>query len=310
MGSRITTDIALSGSVIQAFNNLNLSIRPRIQENEIRPSAMEIIREIINIHTEFTKNEPKNLFHQSIHWDGGAEEEIDVDNDLIPVGEKRSIKEWIHQVTAVYDHDKVTLLHAKLFIIGLCLIDKNTGDMLRSNKLLDLIRDEVKENIYRDLLTENYRKPWRHLFNIYEDEVSTHKDAPTSIDRLGRISIAKFLVNLLYQVRNNMAEKDAFILHIDGAWGSGRARFSFHTKGPRGKSSKRKFPKKLQLFYTRCSGKKTQKSSFLTLIREALQLKAQKENSKTSLTLIREALQLKAQKENSEKTPIILYAML
>jgi hypothetical protein len=109
IGMKIGTDLALSTSVVHAFNNLKVTTDP---------SAMEIIREIVNLHREFAQNEARNLFHHTIHWER-SEEEADIDNDPISVGERRSIEHWIHQVTAVYDHNNLRELHAKLFIIGL-----------------------------------------------------------------------------------------------------------------------------------------------------------------------------------------------
>lgn len=254
----IRTEIRLSSSLVSALNNLT---------SEQKPSAIEIIREIIKIHGELADKEGKELINNVIRDAISEQPSFDPLTVSVTLGQRKEVEEWIKDVIAVYvkEEEKIRELHVKLFIVGLCL----TGIKLRANKFVEKIRDEVKGTIYPDLLTEKGRKLWRHLFNIYEDKVSTHKDAPTRVDQLGRMSFAKFLVDLLYQVRNNATEKDekkdAFILHIDGAWGSG-------------------------------------KSSLFLLIKEAIMKRAQKENpQKSSLALVREALRLKAQKENPQK---------
>jgi hypothetical protein len=143
----IHTEIKLSRSVVDALNNLR---------SEPKPSAIEIIREIIKIHEELAKKEGKELINKVILDATSEEPSVDPITVSVTLGQRKEVGEWIKELSSLYvkERDKVPQLHVRLFIIGLCLTDLNTSIKLRANKFFEKIRDDVKETIYPNLLTE------------------------------------------------------------------------------------------------------------------------------------------------------------
>jgi hypothetical protein len=227
----VRTEIGLSKSVVAALNNLPHT------EVESGTFAIEIIWEIVNIDEDFADYEARRLLDMLIPTSKetrSSKNEVGQDSPWkFELGQKKDFKEWIKETMAIYDKDRVTMIDGRKLIIGLCLADYDTGKRLRSNDFFEKIQNE---NIYPKLLTTRGRKLWHRLFSMYRDSVLTHKDAPTKQDKLGRKSFAKFLVDLLYQVKDEDQLKndqinedpDAFILHIDGAWGSGKSSLEFY----------------------------------------------------------------------------------
>ena len=112
----IHTEIKLSRSVVDALNNL----RP-----EPKPSAIEIIREIIKIHEELAKKEGKELINKVILDATSEEPSVDPITVSVTLGQRKEVGEWIKELSSLYvkEKDKVPQLHVRLFIIGLCLTD-------------------------------------------------------------------------------------------------------------------------------------------------------------------------------------------
>jgi hypothetical protein len=123
---------------------------------EPKPSAIEIIREIIKIHEELAKKEGKELINKVILDATSEEPSVDPITVSVTLGQRKEVGEWIKELSSLYvkERDKVPQLHVRLFIIGLCLTDLNTSIKLHANKFFEKIRDDVKETIYPNLLTE------------------------------------------------------------------------------------------------------------------------------------------------------------
>ena len=101
-----------------------------------------------------------------------------------------------------------------------------------------------------------------------------------------------------------MAVEDAFILHIDGAWGSGKSSLLLLIrKALEEAAQKEKSQKGPRYSIREALVKWSQESSLLAIVREALRLKAQKKPQESSLlAIVREALRLKAQKKPQDSS--------
>lgn len=125
-------------------------------------------------------------------------------------GAPAPVADWLERVRGLYDEAAVAasrheVIDEELLLIGLAELDETLEDDLTSCGVLGVWRESVA------VLPRNTRV----------DRTKWTSDTPADVDLLGRRFLAEALANRL----RSMAEDDrnSFLVHIDGAWGSGKS---------------------------------------------------------------------------------------
>jgi hypothetical protein len=138
-----------------------------------------------------------------------------------PSSHKAGAGDWIEQVSALYDPDRVQWLDGRLMTDGLARLDGNLAKKLRELKVLDAIRSAITP-------------PPATLLKRRRDAVDTLTDQPASVDELNRAVLAKVLATRMRRMRLNELARHRFdpdrakrrggpfLVHIYGRWGSGK----------------------------------------------------------------------------------------
>jgi KAP family P-loop domain len=147
----------------------------------------------------------------------------------------RPVDDWLADVRAVYRPDAVPVLHGRLVICGLALLVEGLREQLSRDGFLRAVEAELREPMLQ-LLLPAWRPAWQR-----PDSVPTLSDRPALVDQLGRKVFAEALATRIQDehddsVRRRGAETngaqaprfrgapkaDAFLVHLQGAWGSGK----------------------------------------------------------------------------------------
>jgi hypothetical protein len=129
------------------------------------------------------------------------------------VGRQRGVDEWLADVRASYDPDRLRatrhhVLDGELLLVALADLDQDLADDLNRAGILEVLRRDV------ELLP---RRPT-------SDRTEWSPDTPAVEDLLGRKALARTLAD---RVRR-LAEEDSrsmgsFLVHVDGPWGAGKS---------------------------------------------------------------------------------------
>lgn len=127
--------------------------------------------------------------------------------------------EWIDEVTNWVHSEQylVELLHGRLLIQGLSKLDPHTAQALLAQGFLKALRDELGE-LPRSTSSDTHEIP-----SPETDQLRMLKDSVEGHDTLNRKPFAEILTASLDLIRADLDQSEAFLLHIDGPWGSGKS---------------------------------------------------------------------------------------
>lgn len=141
-------------------------------------------------------------------------------------GEKQKIEDWINAVSEFLNPH--TRLDTALFIICLGLITNNNEvreDILFHENILEKLKKDIIVPNGKDRLNGKGRDLLENLsFRYYTSPF--HSDEPSSIDHLNRYHFAEVIaikIDEYFKIKSDSKIfRDALIIHVDGAWGSGK----------------------------------------------------------------------------------------
>lgn len=190
--------------VLRNFKNLELIV------------SIELIKSILHEHPEYASGLGRTIQNNE-----------NPSIDLI----SKSKDDWLQEIFALINKDNVNLLHGRLFILGICLIDKNIGKYLLEYGFLNSLVNEFVEKPVSILFTEEGQVLFDRLFTTsvienVNDYIPINGDIPIedkSSDTLGRWPFAKAVCNRLIKIHEKEKEKGSFLIHLYGPWGSGKS---------------------------------------------------------------------------------------
>ena len=176
-------------------------------------------------------------------------------------GDELPVEQWIERAHDVFDAEPGTVLHGRLFIVALALLDTVAGGQLaRTGALHELIaglRDAPPlraEFVGRwEMLLGNAPYPpsvgppaqtpatepaaasagaadaqRRQSLRSADERVATHADDPAVVDQLGRRPFATVIADRIREVWAGRAARadergGSFMVHVHGPWGSGKS---------------------------------------------------------------------------------------
>jgi thymidylate kinase len=169
-------------------------------------------------------------------------------------GDNKHISAWLNDVRSLFDEEAAPVLHGRLVIIGLSMLDDDLKQQLDQYKFLTELHNELKEP--KDSLLINASAPTSSESSAEADlpknvvdeveSVGTQADNPIqhiADDQLGRAAYAKYLAKRLTAISDeNKATEDrikeqikaekvdeqnnsqlAYAVHLYGPWGSGKS---------------------------------------------------------------------------------------
>lgn len=160
-----------------------------------------IVKSLLESHPEYGNYMGEKLPHQS---------------GPTIIRETRRVLEWLHDVYALFDPNKVKILHGRLVILGLGILDQDLADYLNSYGFIDEIKKELKEP-FESLRIEKPSK-------VISDRTVLLLDTPSKEDRLGRKAFAYALAKRFSRLWKETGESEghSFIFHLHGPWGAGK----------------------------------------------------------------------------------------
>lgn len=170
--------------------------------------ALDLVRALLQSHLHYGEN--------------GAEAKLRDLEAAVSKAEFRPVEEWVRQVDQLYRPETPLVLHGRLVLLGLSLLDQDLARQLSTNAFLYAMVQEISEPV-DSLLTTEALPLWQHLrrsITPESDAVPTHTDYPATVDELGREGFAEGLAERMRRIRGR--QKGAFLLHIHGPWGSGK----------------------------------------------------------------------------------------
>lgn len=166
-------------------------------------TAAEIVRRLLDDHPEYVHDLPGDL---GLPTEGG----------------RQRLDAWLTNVAALFRG--LDVLHGRLVIVGLALLDDDLGRSLWRSQALTQVASAIREPL-EGLLTEDGWRRWQALGHE-PDSVPTLTDQPAGVDWLSRKA---FCDSLALRLRSNRHDETTnrtngpFMLHLYGAWGSGKS---------------------------------------------------------------------------------------
>jgi len=154
---------------------------------------------------------------------------------------EQTAQEWLNQVELLFDPLKIqelskskesAVLHGRLLIIGLSLLEPELRRQLDEVDLLDILMEELsKEESYSlpEILTEKGSRLFRATEEIDQgvpednDSVPNWSDDPVqkpADDLLGREAFARFLARRIIVIP---PKSGSYAIHLYGPWGAGKS---------------------------------------------------------------------------------------
>jgi hypothetical protein len=152
-----------------------------------------------------------------------------------PDATTKPVERWLGEVRALYRPDAVTVLHGRLVLLGLALLDDDLRSALSREGFLRAVEAELRESMSQ-LLLPAWRPAWQR-----PDSVPTLSDRPAQVDLLGRRVFAEALATRIRDEHDESTRRrsteprrsdatrpasdpkaDAFLVHLQGSWGSGK----------------------------------------------------------------------------------------
>jgi KAP-like P-loop domain-containing protein len=142
-----------------------------------------------------------------------------------PKARKQPLKDWLNEIIRVFDLPERDVLDGRRVILGLALVEPPLRQKLTIGGLGAALESELIERGGLHLSAEG-----THLYRVappppgtdVTGTVPTLDDAPAELDELGRATLAEVLARRIRRVHLK-GERRAFLVHIDGPWGSGKS---------------------------------------------------------------------------------------
>ena len=142
-----------------------------------------------------------------------------------PLVNSQTIDKLLRDATSMINVDKVPVLHGRVALIALSMIDDELYGILSQDSYLEKLSEEIREQMEDVFEPDAYQ-----IFQVkiqksgMNDTVANHTDhALTSKkqDKLDRYAFAEFLVKLL---DNTVTDKEfgSYSLHLYAPWGTGK----------------------------------------------------------------------------------------
>lgn len=139
--------------------------------------------------------------------------------DAPPDAPRDTAEEWLVRVRTLFRMDAAPVLHGRLVIRGLTLLEPELTKQLLDHGFLAALEDELKPPLAAVLSPEGRRR-WE------PDQVPAQADRPAQEDRLGRTDFAASLAVMIEEERRPAQEgkrdPESFLVHLHGPWGSGK----------------------------------------------------------------------------------------
>ncbi len=193
------------------------SIKETLQQQEVVDAAT-FIEAILTRHPEYLNKEANRFI------------------PLTPTTEKRPVTEWLDKIQPLFDPHSLQalsqpnsppLLHGRLVIAGLYLLEPDLHEQLDKHDFFDPLLAELDEP-FEKIITDTGRS----FLNKFqdktpapdvEDSVPNQPDNPLqeiNKDQLGRAAFARFLAERIKAVPDGSG---AYSMHVYGPWGSGKS---------------------------------------------------------------------------------------
>ena len=163
--------------------------------------SWEIVKGLVELHTGYGNNMGKSLSSK----DGPKS-----------IGMAKHVFEWLRDVYALLDPNKVKTLDGRLVIIGLSRLDQNLRDYLESYGFIDAIKkDPEYTTSFESLLIEK-----ETTAKVKTDRTKLQLDTPSKEDQLGRRGFAEALAGRFSRLweENSESEGNSFMFHLHGPW--------------------------------------------------------------------------------------------
>ena len=215
------------------MNQEGLTLSSTIQDVQNRLSKQEsvtsydVVNALLKLHPEYSNSYARGK------------------SDLFAfgIGIQKHINQWLDEVKDLFDYQKITLLHGRLVIIGLGILDEKLGEEMSEDEFLSNLVNELNEPL-SDILSSNgfslyvnskvsisaddksksggnQSQTSTHQ-KISSDRIGSYSDSPEKKiedDKLGRAAYARYLVQRILAVDTS----EAFSMHLGGPWGSGKS---------------------------------------------------------------------------------------
>jgi KAP family P-loop domain len=188
-------------------------------------SATELVAAVFALHPEYA---------------GGRAGQLE--SKLVRGERARTADEWLADVRRIFDPSSVGMLHGRVVILGLALLEPALRSQLEGAGAFVGIAKELNTPL-ESILTPEGREllagtpsaaPTPSPQSGPEETVPTYTDNPATVDALNREGLARVLARRIREMRAmETAEatrvKDAefprgraFLVHLDGRWGAGK----------------------------------------------------------------------------------------
>jgi len=186
---------ALSSSVQNLFNNIG--------RNYKTISSLEITEELSKMHSEYAKGKAGKFPFEKMKTSKEAIQFI-----------SETPLTWMSKINSLYNKERTKIIHGRLIIIGLSLIDKKLAETLIPDEFLSTIINEIEEKPFESLLNEDKLKLWRQLsILLFHKEqtlgyfIRNYKDDISKVDLFGRKPLAVVLADIINDLRKDNLEE-------------------------------------------------------------------------------------------------------
>jgi hypothetical protein len=166
-------------------------------------SAVSIVTRLLQLHPEYG---------------GGAGGSLTLD-EAPPGAPRDTASAWLLRVRTLFRADTAPVLHGRLVVRGLALLEPRLTKQLLDHGFLPALEDELSPPLV-DVLSPEGRRRWE------PDEVPAQADRPARTDRLRRTGFAAGLAAMIEEERRASEERtgtpESFLVHLHGPWGSGK----------------------------------------------------------------------------------------
>jgi hypothetical protein len=145
---------------------------------------------------------------------------------------RKEVPEWLADVRGLFDPALGPILHGRLVIIGLSLLDPLLRRALDSGGFRDRLIGELHEPLTK-IMTQRGAELYAGS-TIRDENVPTHTDNPAIVDELGRKGFARVLARRIRDARKEEAGNaarapdprarrgGAFLVHLHAPWEAGK----------------------------------------------------------------------------------------